>query len=138
MKPNEEVAFSISKGKTIMVSYMNSNEPRLETGTRLVIFRLNGSIRSVVIKDNSITTNIVANKKASEPNEIGSPLQGSLSKVVVEIGDKVKVNDPLFIIEAMKMESTITAPFDGVVEQIHLSNKTMVAQDDLVVTLKKK
>ncbi len=138
MKPNEEVAFSISKGKTIMVSYMNSNEPRLETGTRLVIFRLNGSIRSVVVKDNSITTNFVANKKAVEPNEIGSPLQGSLATVVVKVGDKVKVNDPLFIIEAMKMESTITAPFDGVVEQVHLSNKTMVAQDDLVVTLKKK
>jgi len=138
MKPNEEVAFSISKGKTIMVNYMNSNEPRLETGTRLVIFRLNGSIRSVVIKDNSITTNIVTNKKAVEPNQIGSPLQGSLATVVVEVGDKVKVNDPLFIIEAMKMESTITAPFDGVVEQVHLSNKTMVEQDDLVVTLKKK
>jgi len=138
MKPNEEVAFSISKGKTIMVNYLNSNEPRLETGTRLVIFRLNGSIRSVVIKDNSITTNIVANKKATAPNEIGSPLQGSLATVVVEVGDKVKVNDPLFIIEAMKMESTITAPFDGVVEQVHLGNKTMVEQDDLVVTLKKK
>ena len=138
MKPNEEVAFSISKGKTIMVSYMNSNEPREETGTRLVNFRLNGAIRSVVIKDNSIKTETVVHLKATKPEEIGTPLQGSLSQILVKEGDKVKRNDALFIIEAMKMESTITAPFDGVVERVHLSDKTMVEQDDLVVTLKKK
>ena len=65
--------------------------------------------------------------------EIGAPLQGSLSSVVVKTGDTIKKNDPLFIIEAMKMESTVTAPFDGKVKKVHLKSGVMVEQDDLVV-----
>ncbi|MFB0925931.1 MAG: hypothetical protein QMB65_11750, partial [Vicingaceae bacterium] len=56
-----------------------------------------------------------------------------LSSVVVKAGDTIKKNDPLFIIEAMKMESTVTAPFDGKVKVIHLQGGVMVEQDDLVV-----
>jgi biotin carboxyl carrier protein len=33
----------------------------------------------------------------------------------------------------MKMESTVTAPFDGIVKTVHLKAGVMVAQDDLVV-----
>lgn len=137
LKPNEEIAFSISKGKTVMVSYMNSNEPRKDMGTRLVVFRLNGAIRSVVIDDKSLTEGIVSNQKAIREEEIGSPLQGSLASIVVREGDIVAMNDPLFIIEAMKMESTITAPFAGRVKKVYLKGKTMVAQDDLVLELEK-
>ena len=49
-------------------------------------------------------------------------------------GDVVKKNDPLFVIEAMKMESTITSPFNGKVDQIHIQGG-MVEQDDLVLTI---
>ena len=55
--------------------------------------------------------------------------------MVVKAGDAIKKNDPLFIIEAMKMESTVTAPFDGKVKHIHLNGGVMVEQDDLVVEL---
>ncbi len=41
----------------------------------------------------------------------------------------------LVIIKAMKMESTITWPVNGKVKKIHLSDKTMVQQDDLVIEL---
>ena len=47
----------------------------------------------------------------------------------------VEVNHPLFIIEAMKMESTITAPVAGKVKAIHLKQNTFVEQDDLVIEL---
>jgi pyruvate carboxylase len=135
LKPNEEIIVNIAKGKDILIQFLNMNEPR-ESGTRLVIFRLNGAIRSVIIQDKSIETDKVAHRKASAAGEIGSPLQGSLSQILVEKGQKVKTNDPLFIIEAMKMESTITAPSNGEVVGIYLSEKTLVEQDDLVVELK--
>jgi pyruvate carboxylase len=47
----------------------------------------------------------------------------------------VNKDTPLFIIEAMKMESTITAPADGEVKAVHLQAGTLVEQGDLVVEL---
>ncbi len=134
LKPNDEIVVSISKGKNILIEYLNTNAPS-QDGTRLVIFRINGAIRSVVVKDKNVKSEVPVNKKASGPGQIGSPLQGSLSKVIVKEGDIIKKKDPLFIIEAMKMESTITAPYDGKVVKVHLSNKTLVQQDDMVVEL---
>ena len=86
-------------------------------------------------KDRSIDSDVSRNIKASGENEIGSPLQGSLSKIIVKAGDEVKKDAPLFIIEAMKMESTITAPKDGVIKKIYLKERTLVEQDDLVVEM---
>ena len=77
----------------------------------------------------------LAVKKATTDNEIGSPLQGSLSKVLVQEGQSVAINAPLFIIEAMKMESTITSPVAGTIKRIHLKAKNLVEQDDLVLEL---
>ncbi|MEQ8572556.1 MAG: biotin/lipoyl-containing protein, partial [Fulvivirga sp.] len=62
-----------------------------------------------------------------------APLQGRIAEVMVKIGDKVKENQPLFSIEAMKMESTITSSRSGKVIQIHLKAGDMVSQDDLVL-----
>ena len=66
---------------------------------------------------------------------IGAPLQGSLSRILVKVGQKIDENTPLFIIEAMKMESTITSPVSGKVKAIHLKEKSMVEQDDMVIEL---
>lgn len=57
----------------------------------------------------------------------------SLSRILVHVGDEVNINTPLFTIEAMKMESTITSTFAGIVKRIHLSEKTLVEQDDLII-----
>ena len=54
---------------------------------------------------------------------------------MVKNGDVVNKNTPLFIIEAMKMESTVTSPTAGKVQKVHLKNGVMVAQDDLIVEL---
>jgi len=134
LKYNEEIQVSISRGKTILIQYLNTNAPR-KSGNRMVFFRINGTVRSVLIKDQSLDSQVSKNLKAVSPNHIGSPLQGSLSKIIVREGDEVKKDAPLFIIEAMKMESTITAPRDGVVSKVYLREKTMVEQDDLIVEM---
>ena len=131
---NEEIQIEIGKGKSMLVQYLNTNAPR-KSGSRLCIFRLNGSIRSVVIQDKTIDPTASQNKKATDANHVGSPLQGNLSKIIVKSGDEVQKDDPLFIIEAMKMESTITATQNGVVGKIYLSEKTLVQQDDLILEL---
>ena len=102
-----------------------------------VYFKLNGQGRSVEIKDHSIKVEKVEHLKAdkSNPLEIGAPLQGMLSKILVKKGDKVVKNQPLFIIEAMKMETTITATENATVKQLVLKSGIMVQSEDLVIKL---
>lgn len=134
LKPNEEIMVEIATGKKIIVQYLNMSAPN-HLGERIVYFRLNGQTRSITVKDKSIKVENVAHRKATEPHQVGAPLQGNLSQILVKEGDCVDVNTPLFIIEAMKMESTITSPMKGNIKKIHLSEKTLVEQDDLVVEL---
>jgi pyruvate carboxylase len=131
---NEEIMVELSPGKNILVQYFNKTEPNI-AGERTVFFRLNGQSRSITVKDKTIIPKVASNKKIANPSDIGAPLQGSLSRLLVKEGDMVQMNTPLFIIEAMKMESTIAAPRAGKIKKIHLLEKTLVAQDDLIIEL---
>jgi pyruvate carboxylase len=88
-----------------------------------------------MIKDKNFQSVVAVNRKAVHEHEIGSPLQGRLSNILVKRGEEVEEGTPLFVIEAMKMETTISAPRKGKVKQIQLEAGTMVEQDDLVVEL---
>lgn len=134
MKEGEEILVELDKGKDLLIEYVSKTKPN-ELGEVSVAFKLNGQTRTVRVIDKSIDVEVKKHKKAEKITEVGSPLQGNLSRIFVKEGDRVKKNDPLFVIEAMKMESTISSPMAGVVDKIYLSEKTMVEQDDLVVEL---
>ena len=87
--------------------------------------------------DKSLGIEKAVNLKAesNDPKQIGAPLQGLLSKVMVTKDQKVKRNEPLFVIEAMKMETTITAPENVQIKLINLKEGVMVNAEDLVITL---
>jgi pyruvate carboxylase len=78
----------------------------------------------------------VAHKKVSSETEIGAPLQGTLVKVTANDGDEIQKGQPLFVIEAMKMESTINAPYSGKIEKVYLQQNSRVEQDDCVLEIK--
>ncbi len=134
LRPNEEVLIEIAQGKTLLITYMNITEPDLE-GNRLIFFRYNGTTRSMKVRDKGVKSAVVLNKKAEGENEVGAPLQGSLGNILVKKGEKVKQNQPLFTIEAMKMESTVASPKEGMVKKIYLKEKTLVLQGDAVIEL---
>ena len=96
-------------------------------------FNINGQIRSVEVRDESVAILKVAHQKAVTDRQIGSPLQGRLTKIFVNTGDEIEQNQPLFVIEAMKMESTITASEAGKIKAVHLKGGTMVETDDMVL-----
>ncbi len=50
---------------------------------------------------------------------LAAPMPGRVIKLFVEQGAQVKKGEPLLILEAMKMEHTITAPSDGTIKEIH-------------------
>ncbi len=136
MKQYEEAVYSIEAGKNIIVQLIYISVPN-EEGYRNVTFKLNGQDRTLRVKDLHAQTEDRSHKKASATNdkEIGSPLQGLLSKIFVKQGEKIEKNQPLFVIEAMKMETTVTAPEAGVVESLDISEGTMVEAEDLVLVL---
>jgi pyruvate carboxylase len=53
----------------------------------------------------------------------------------VAVGDEVTAGEPVAVIEAMKMESTITAPISGRVERVPVASGTRVERGDLLVVL---
>lgn len=66
---------------------------------------------------------------------IKSPLPGSIMKVLVEVGQRVKRGDVLMTMESMKMENNIMTEYDGVVKAIHVSVGKSVMQDDLLIEI---
>ncbi len=136
MKLREEALIELEPGKTIVVKLLSVGSPN-EEGIRLVFFKVNGENRYVEVKDNALDITKVEFVKADteDVNQVGAPLQGSLYKVLVKKGQKIKENDPLFIIEAMKMETTVTAVKAGKVKSVTLNAGVMVMQDDLILTL---
>jgi len=137
MEVGEEIMVELDRGKNVLISLMLKGEPD-EAGNVSIFFKVNGQLRNMLIPDKSVKVEKVENVKAdsSDPKQIGAPLQGMLSNVLVKKGQEVKRNQPLFVIEAMKMETTVTASGEGVVEKIQLHGGTMVNSDDLVVVLK--
>ena len=137
MEIYEEIIVEMDKGKTLLIQLLSIGEADSD-GMVQVFFKVNGQTRAVQIQDKSIKVEKVVHQKKdkNKDNEIGAPLQGSLASVLVKSGQKVKKNEPLFIIEAMKMETTITAHSDGEVDKVILPEGRMVFADDLVVIMK--
>lgn len=134
MKPNEEIIVGIEPGKNVLIRFMYVGEPN-EDGMRNVFFRINGQTRSVSIRDRKINVKKTEHYKVAAAGNVGAPLQGKLVKIYVKEGEKLSKNQPLFVIEAMKMESTITSPVAGTVKKVHLPEGVMVEQDDCVVSI---
>jgi pyruvate carboxylase len=134
LKQGEEILVKLQRGKTIVIRYIYRSHTD-ENGYCKVTFDLNGQARSVQVRDETVVPKTAANRKAVERHEIGSPLMGRLASVMVEPGDVVNGDTPVFVIEAMKMETTITAPYESTVKAVHLQAGELVGQDDLVIEL---
>lgn len=136
LHPREEILVRLDEGKTLMIELLFMSPNVDEEGFREVSFALNGQTRIIKVRDFQQEVKKVSNRKADagQESEIGAPLQGKLASVLVKAGDEVTENTPLFVIEAMKMETTITANKTAKVKQVILETG-MVEQDDLVVIL---
>ncbi len=137
MEPGEEIIVELDRGKTLLIQFISVSEAN-EDGMAKVFFKVNGQTRAVEVKDKSVKVEKVVHQKVDKEDkkQVGAPLQGALSNIQVKPGDKVEKNQPLFVIEAMKMETTITANAAGEVDKIVLKEGDMVFADDLVVVMK--
>jgi len=70
---------------------------------------------------------------ADEGKVCRSPIAGTVAKVPVQVGQLIKVNDVLLVLEAMKMETVITAPIAGKVAKINANVGDFVQSGQVLV-----
>ncbi len=73
---------------------------------------------------------------ATAADRLRAPLPGKVIKVGVQAGQTVQRDQPLLVLEAMKVEHTITAPYGGTVTRIHFAEGQQVNRDDQLIDVK--
>ena len=134
--PDKEYSLPIDKGKNLIVRYLAKGDPGAN-GSSSVFFELNGQPRTIEITNNEFSKNVVIKSKAEEgnPHHVGSPLPGQISKIFVSEGEKILKGDRVLVIEAMKMETTISAEKSGTIKKIYLKSGDNVETKDLLIEI---
>lgn len=81
---------------------------------------------------------VVTQSKTTAPaseDALTAPMPGTILKLLANVGDVVKQNQPIMILEAMKMENEIVANHDGVVKGIHVKQGDVVNPGDPLITI---
>ncbi len=81
-----------------------------------------------LIKDMGFT--VGASKQV---NEIKAPMPGLILDINVNVGDEIKEDDPLLILEAMKMENSILSPRNGIIKSVGVTKGEAVDKGVLLV-----
>lgn len=110
---------------------------------RPFFIRVDGELKEVFVEsiDTSLESKIHREQKAgalpqaTAPGHAKSPMPGTLTKLKVQVGDKVKLGDTLAIVEAMKMENEVLSPIDGVVKEIYATQGMQIGSDVAIMLL---
>jgi biotin carboxyl carrier protein len=95
--------------------------------------------RSIVIDDVKYRTTFskkFENRKPykpDDPKKIMAFIPGTIKKVFVKPRSRVKQNDNLLILEAMKMKNVIIAPFDGRIKAVNVKEGSTVTKNDVMI-----
>lgn len=137
MEVGQTAKISIEDGKDLVIKYKGIGDLN-EDGTRNVHFELNGMRRDVAVPDKTAKSKVknVLIAKPEDKSQVGASIPGLISKINVKPGDKVKENQVLATIEAMKMETNIVARMTGTIEKIFVSEGSNVKAGELIMTIK--
>lgn len=140
LSEGETCEIKIKEGVIFVVKLIEFRDVDKE-GFRDVVFEVNGNRRAVRIKDkDSITSGLgkasIIFADEEDPTEIGANIPGNIMKILICEGEKVEVNQPIAIIEAMKMETNILAPMAGEISKIYVKEGQQVKAGELIAKLK--
>ena len=126
----------IDPGKSLIIRLIGRTEPD-EEGMVKLFFELNGQPRTVRVPKKGALVSHVARRKAEagNANHVAAPMPGMVGTVMVKSGQAVSKGSPLLSIEAMKMETVITADRDATVSHVHVASGDKIEAKDLLIEL---
>ena len=133
---DDELSVDIEPGKTLVIR-LQSRADIEDEGVSKLFFELNGQSRMIRVPHANAAKSSTERAKAEEgnANQIGAPMPGMVVRVAVQKSQSVTKGEPLLALEAMKMETVIAAPRDGVIRQIHVTPGITVSTRDLLIEL---
>ncbi len=131
----EEHEIDLEPGKRLILGLQSISDPD-ERGMRTVMCTVNGQLRPVSVRDESVSVNVKAAEKADpqDSGHIPAPFAGVVS-LSVEEGATVEAGATIATIEAMKMEAGITTPAGGTVRRLAIGTQQQVEGGDLLVVI---
>jgi len=135
LKPETEHIVPLEPGVQLFVGLEAIGEAD-EKGMRTVMLTLNGQLRPVIVRDESIqvVTRSAEKADAAIPGQVAAPFSG-LVTLKVDTGAEVAQGEQIAVIEAMKMEAAITAPVAGTVRRLAVPESARVEAGDLIVEI---
>ncbi|HEX7825503.1 MAG TPA: pyruvate carboxylase, partial [Mycobacterium sp.] len=135
LRHGDEHRIQIDKGVDLIIG-LEAISDADERGMRTVMCIINGQLRPVVVRDNSIAVDVPVAEKAdrANPDHIAAPFAGVVT-VNVAADEKVEAGQTIATIEAMKMEAAITAPKAGTVARVAVAATAQVEGGDLLVVV---
>ena len=134
-QPQQEIAVEIDPGKTLLVA-LQSITADGESADK-VQFELNGQSRTVRVARQGAAA--AASRPSADPTNpwhVAAPMPGAIVNVAVAVGQRIGAGSTLLSLEAMKMETHVTADRDAVVEAVHIAPGDRVQAKDLLIVLK--
>ena len=137
LKPGEEISVEIEEGKVLIIRLIGVGVADKD-GRRTITYELNGIVREAIIQDRTAVTKSKARPKAdlADPLHVPAPIPGLIVIMSVSVGAKVVKGDKLFMMEAMKMQTTVYAAADGVVAELNAGVGDAVEAKDLIIKLR--
>src|SRR5690606_17291092 len=137
MQIGEEITVEIEQGKTLFIRLLGIGEPDKD-GKRKVAYELNGIAREVAIADKTVSAAVKSRPKAdlADPAHIAAPIPGLVAELAVSVGAKVSKGAKLLLMEAMKMQTTVYATTDGIVDEVNVTVGDTVEAKDLLIRLR--
>ena len=95
---------------------------------------VNGNNLSVLLRDEKDIKKMLKSGDSFGGKTVKSLMPGKVVKIFVKVGQKVKKNEHLLIVEAMKMENELKAPASGTVKKINAcEGKSIEANEPLII-----
>lgn len=135
MQSGREYVVNLGKGVDVIFGLEAIGDPD-KRAERSVMGLMNGQLRPVRVRDNSVESQVASAEKAdaSKPGHVAAPFAGAVTVSVIA-GETVTAGEAVATIEAMKMEASINAPISGTIERVVINDTTQLDGGDLVVVI---